>query len=84
MRVPSPLSTQVLSRTLELHRLGRPFEAIRAVRQGTTIELAVAKAFVYHLTTQVGRCHRCTRALSEGEAVCSHCRSLNLDYPAAA
>jgi predicted Zn-ribbon and HTH transcriptional regulator len=64
-----------------LYRQQGPMAAVQHLYGRLDFSLAHAKAMVLHLTPTPNVCHRCSNQhLSQGEAICPKCKSVNLNW----
>ena len=78
---PDSLDREVVGEIAEAFRSHGGIGGIKAVRDRWGISLHDAKAFMLHLVTERGKCHRCKAALGpDCVCVCRRCRSVNYNW----
>lgn len=76
------LSLDIKEKVISTVRKGQVLQAVVELRNQANIDLGKGKQIVFHLTREVGICHRCKSELTEHtkEQICPKCHSLNLNW----
>ena len=78
---PTSMDAAVRREIASLFRQADSIRAIRLLREQTGLSLGDSKGVYYHISKQLGECHRCGATLAGGSTVvCGLCKSINLNW----